>query len=542
MPYDQWLVTHLDTSWTIKQVKHWILSKCNLVRAPDLPRYRSASPITFAATGRSRGASFDKANGSGTDDEDTDDDADESSINSTRNRNLAYSWHSQPPRRSESSVDEAPDSIVAAEYMILTFSNSHILDDDFRLSWYNILPYELLEIHPAGSVIRLPREVVVHYARPYFEARVRAAVAVARHDWQSSREGLVGRVGVGRSKSRQAGKGRSSDPLVYVEKETDKKRKWQWMERWVVIHQGVLSVRKNRQVRCFPFLIMFPLVYSYLIPQDQSPSHRIPLTSIMALRGAEHLPSASSTSTVTGQHIVCAKYRISSGKQWKTSPNGSSSAMSSRSQAKASSRRRDLPESTMSASSSRSQAASATTPLSSTSSSFRSHTTSNTTPSPGPSLSVDEFHKEWKRNRKGRSRLERDLAGGEKTPGGWGDSNTAASTDVSTDVSASVSEDEGGEETKKWRGFADKGKEKCVSDKDKRQSYCEEIEQGGEEQGEWLIMDLCEDNGAFMFNTWVLSCAGDESALFIVHPFVSSARADLGRFSCCSLYVFEPQR
>ena len=43
--------------------------------------------------------------------------------------------------------------------------------------WYNILPYELLEIHPAGSTIRLPGEVVAHYVRPYFEAHVWAAMA-----------------------------------------------------------------------------------------------------------------------------------------------------------------------------------------------------------------------------------------------------------------------------------------------------------------------------------------------------------------------------
>ena len=46
--------------------------------------------------------------------------------------------------RSESSIDEfkAPDSILAVKYVISTFSNSHIFDNDFRLSWYTVLLYE----------------------------------------------------------------------------------------------------------------------------------------------------------------------------------------------------------------------------------------------------------------------------------------------------------------------------------------------------------------------------------------------------------------
>jgi hypothetical protein len=42
----------------------------------------------------------------------------------------------------------------------------------------------------------------------------------------------------------------------------------------------------------------------------------------------------------------------------------------------------------------------------------------------------------------------------------------------------------------KWGMAADKGKEMSVSETDKRMSYIEEIEQGEEDQGEWLIMDV----------------------------------------------------
>lgn len=117
--------------------------------------------------------------------------------------------------------------------MILTFSTSHILNDNFRLSMYNIFLYELL-IHPAGSVIHLPGEVVVHYARLYFEVHIRAAVVVPRHayDWQVSQED---RVGVSLAKIR---KDRLilRDAGVYGDQRVDKKQKWQRMECWVIIH------------------------------------------------------------------------------------------------------------------------------------------------------------------------------------------------------------------------------------------------------------------------------------------------------------------
>ena len=50
VPYDQWLVTHVDSSWKAKQVKLWILSKCLSVSPVTRPnRGRSPSPITFAS-------------------------------------------------------------------------------------------------------------------------------------------------------------------------------------------------------------------------------------------------------------------------------------------------------------------------------------------------------------------------------------------------------------------------------------------------------------------------------------------------------------
>jgi hypothetical protein len=253
VPYDQWLTTHLDTSWTIKQVKHWILSKCNLVHSPDLPRYRTVSPITFASLTRS---SFDSSNdGDSADNNDDDIDDDyygESDVSENRNRNLAHAWHSKPPRRSESSADDPPSPSAhdnnnsISQYIILTFSNGLILDDDFLLSWYDIRPYELFEIHLAGSIIRLPREIVVHYARPYFEARVKSP-------------SLVGKVGSRSGKILKGGRDKltSSEALINKSK---RRTKLDWRDRWVVIHQGVLSLRKDRMVSSFPLFLSFLFV------------------------------------------------------------------------------------------------------------------------------------------------------------------------------------------------------------------------------------------------------------------------------------------
>ena len=72
-------------------------------------------------------------------------------------------------------ANTASDSSVPGSYV----SNAYILEDDFRLSWYNLLPYELLEIRFVGGIVGLPREVAVHYVCPYFEANVKALATVA---------------------------------------------------------------------------------------------------------------------------------------------------------------------------------------------------------------------------------------------------------------------------------------------------------------------------------------------------------------------------
>ena len=75
VPLDQWLITHVDTSWKVKDIKHWILSKCNAwgsSNGPQPPRFRPASPVTFSTP--SRRSSLDSVSWAGTEEGDDDDD------------------------------------------------------------------------------------------------------------------------------------------------------------------------------------------------------------------------------------------------------------------------------------------------------------------------------------------------------------------------------------------------------------------------------------------------------------------------------------
>lgn len=56
MPYDQWLITHLDKSNTgFFQNAIWSI-------APDFPCYHPVFPITLASITQSRGSRFDTSN------------------------------------------------------------------------------------------------------------------------------------------------------------------------------------------------------------------------------------------------------------------------------------------------------------------------------------------------------------------------------------------------------------------------------------------------------------------------------------------------
>lgn len=250
VPYDQWLVTHLSTSWRIKQVKLWLLSKCNLaanmnVSNIDLPRYRPISPITFATVTKASALDYDEDDEELTETYDGDSDA----LSSFESVEFSYSSHKVKPRpagshalrpsisnadvRAQQQRNESAKQL-STRYTLVTFSTGHILEDDFFLSWYNLRPYELLELHLAGAVVSLPREVMLDYVKPYFMAKVK----VLRKEGDVPREGSI-RIPQGTKVHAY-----SSDPPARKKG----KMKLEWKERWVIIHQGVLNLCKNRTV------------------------------------------------------------------------------------------------------------------------------------------------------------------------------------------------------------------------------------------------------------------------------------------------------
>lgn len=150
------------------------------------------------------------------------------------------------------------------QYTIIRFATGQILEDDFPLSWYAIRSYELLEVHRAGVVLRLPRELPSEYIQPYFEARVRVLRAVSSNGYIHiySGEGDEEKKGTRiqadeEKKGWEKDKGKKSkvrekdghgDTLVVVERGRSKKQKIEWKERWAVIRSGVLNLCKDENV------------------------------------------------------------------------------------------------------------------------------------------------------------------------------------------------------------------------------------------------------------------------------------------------------
>jgi hypothetical protein len=184
-------------------------------------------------------------------------------------------YRSQHKRQklSISSVETIPNNrdYQASQYTLLTFSTGQVLEDDFKVLWYDLHPYELLELHHVGADLRLPRDVMLEYVQPSFEAKVRALRLVLRERraGRESREFTPGRAAskgpfagrVAKSRSEDGGK-RTGGLFIdlereiedYKEKDKDKKKrklKLEWRDRILVIKNGVMTLCKDRNVSVF---------------------------------------------------------------------------------------------------------------------------------------------------------------------------------------------------------------------------------------------------------------------------------------------------
>lgn len=116
--------------------------------------------------------------------------------------------------------------------------------------------------------MNLPRQVLMEYILPYFEARVKALRVVRGNNVDPKAS-----VGVDSAKEKNGIKSKiskgnkvrliMSDPLPRMttnsdEKKDQKKRraKLEWRERWVIIHQGVLNLCQGRLVYFTLFLFL----------------------------------------------------------------------------------------------------------------------------------------------------------------------------------------------------------------------------------------------------------------------------------------------
>lgn len=244
-------------------MKQWILSKCNAwgsTTAPQVPRFRPASPVTFSAP--SRRSSLDSTSWAGTDE---DDDLEEhaepegerrlgSDSGNTSGRTIPSASSSTlfyPAfRHSQVNDHDAEQAATIARYVVVSFSNGFMLDDEAILSWYKFRPLELLEVHRSGSIVSLPRKSN-NYAEPYFESLVRVPEKPSR------------RLRGGEDQTQA----RSSE----------------WKQRWAIISDGFLNLCKDSQ----------------LVPTQQ-----FPISSITKLCGPDTLGIKPSSNS----HVICAKF------------------------------------------------------------------------------------------------------------------------------------------------------------------------------------------------------------------------------------------
>ncbi|KAI0703898.1 hypothetical protein C8T65DRAFT_654569 [Cerioporus squamosus] len=320
---DQWLVTHVDPSWAILQLKQFLLHKfCRDTSDPDqnpraIPvsprktRRRSLSPITFAAPTPRKGK---VPSGPPTSSEesslsdlsaDVDDDDDDVNITKAFTDAHRYKYNARP---STSSASESVNRLLSdggpdpQAYVLLTFSTTQILEDRFSLSWYGIHPDELLELHPTSvSFLSLQRSSLDAYIMPYFAARV-WALRIVGNKLEGAPSILRKRHGEddGTAEAKPPGARDKGKRKVAVE----------WKERWAIIHQGVFSLCKERH--------------------DTHSAFSAPISSLLSIRDSAHfaLPLHSrrlrqKSSSPPASNVVCLKFSSSSSPRQRTFSNES---------------------------------------------------------------------------------------------------------------------------------------------------------------------------------------------------------------------------
>ena len=216
-------------------MKNWLLRKCNVwgASAPQPPKFRPASPVTFASRSSSDAASLYNED----EEEEEDDDWDAYTfdhntphhiLHAASNEKALITYSSSSLGRT-TSLDKTQKSLgkidnLASRYSLVSFSNGHILDEDSYLWWYNLRPYELLELHRVGRIVPLQRHSI-DYVEPYFDS-----FAYELDSFSSQRE-----FSSNKKKTKQG---------VAVQE----KQQVEWKRRHVFIRDGSLYIHKDEDV------------------------------------------------------------------------------------------------------------------------------------------------------------------------------------------------------------------------------------------------------------------------------------------------------
>ncbi|KAF8271835.1 hypothetical protein EI94DRAFT_1796707 [Lactarius quietus] len=294
---DQWLTTQFDAALKISEVKRYILTKVynNDSTTDDylFSRDRPISPIIFA----SALPTPDSLDGS-TESSHEDDPPAESEFRFSEPISQARRGNQRiaSPTTTEEPIEPVLHAPMMSphHYQMLAFSTGQLLEDDYSLAWYGLRPHELLELHPPGRLVQLPRDVMLEYIQPYLELDVRALrVVVNAKDayytpyLQDVSPNKIRKARDHSSERRGPSGGGMGGPSAPPSIRKRRKMKLEWRDRYLVIRQGMLSLFKSRS--------------------DLTPIHTCLLSSLTTLRGQEDI--AHATAALPSPHIVCAKFR-----------------------------------------------------------------------------------------------------------------------------------------------------------------------------------------------------------------------------------------
>jgi hypothetical protein len=259
---DQWLTTYFDSTCKILEVKKYILAKVYNRTVPDNDdqpsRNRPVSPITFASARNSLDSNFE---GSLQDDHVIDLDphllSDPTRQPRTMRQPLSQRVASPSSGVPGSPTEQLPAILPPHHYPIVAFSTGQLLEDDCSLAWYRMRPHELLELHPPGTIVRFPRDVMLEYIKPYLELDVRALrVIVNDKDMHAFGATYAAPDTPSPNKNKKpkdlaAPDGPSVASSASPASQSTRKRrktKLEWRDRYLVIRQGMLSLFKSRTV------------------------------------------------------------------------------------------------------------------------------------------------------------------------------------------------------------------------------------------------------------------------------------------------------